>query len=280
MPQPNTGNPAPKPSRRPEPAAPGHETEHPKSKIVHRNKRRVKQEQLSSKYIKVYVWELPVRIFHWINAGAIMLLILTGLYIGNPVVGATRGEEAYYSFLMGWARNIHFLSAFIFTANLIARLYWVFRGNAFATSNLLKKALWVETWETVKFYLFLKNRKPHYTGHNPLAQLTYWVLIGGGSILAIVTGFYLYFEPQPESFFGKLFAWVPWLFGSSFLVRSWHHLVAWGFIIFIVVHVYLSFREDWLEKNGTMSSIFTGYKTEKKDKVETHEEESTGHGHE
>jgi Ni/Fe-hydrogenase 1 B-type cytochrome subunit len=46
--------------------------------------------------------------------------------------------------------------------------------------------------------------------------------------------------------------------------------MAWVFIIFIVIHVYLSFREDWLEKNGTMSSIFTGFKTEKKDKVETH----------
>jgi Ni/Fe-hydrogenase 1 B-type cytochrome subunit len=273
MTEPQVNPSAPKPGKRRKPAPQtGHDTGHPKSQIVLRGKRKVRMEQMSKEYVKVYVWELPVRIFHWINAGAIMLLILTGLYIGNPIFGSTTGEEAYYSYLMGWVRYIHFFCAFVFTANLIFRLYWVFKGNTFATSNLLKKALWVETWETVKFYLLLKNRKPHYTGHNPLAQLTYWVLIGGGSIIAIFTGFYLYFEPQPESFFAKLFAWVPSLFGGSFSVRSWHHLVAWGFIIFIVVHVYLSFREDWLERNGTMSSIFTGYKTEKQDKVETHEE--------
>lgn len=247
-----------------------HEADHPRSEIVLKGKRKVRMEQLSKDVVKVYVWELPVRIFHWINAGAIMLLILTGLYIGKPIVGSTTGEEAYYTFLMGWVRYIHFFAAFLFTANMIFRLYWVFKGNSFVTTNVLRPAFWKETFQTVKFYLLMKNRKPHYTGHNPLAQLTYLVLMGGGSVVAMFTGFYLYFEPQPESFFGKLFAWVPFIFGGSFTVRSWHHLMAWVFIVFIVIHVYLSFREDWLEKNGTMSSIFTGFKTEKKDRVETH----------
>ncbi len=50
--------------------------------------------------------------------------------------------------------------------------------------------------------------------------------------------------------------WVAHLFGGdSYSVRSWHHLVAWGFIIFTVVHVYMAFREDYLQRNGTMSSI-------------------------
>ncbi len=251
----------------------GHDEDHPKSKIVHAGKRRVRMREQSGSYIKVYVWELPVRVFHMINALAIMILIATGLYIGNPIVGATVAEEAFYSNVMGWVRYIHFFAAFAFTANLLVRWYWVFKGNSYATSNPLKRAFWEETWECIKFYLLLRNRKPHYTGHNPLAQLTYWLLIGGGSIVAIFTGFYLYFEPQPESFWARLFGWVPAVFGSSFLVRSWHHWVAWGFILFIVVHVYLSFREDWLERNGTLSSILTGYKTEKKDKVETHEPE-------
>ncbi|MBQ7232086.1 MAG: cytochrome b/b6 domain-containing protein, partial [Bacillales bacterium] len=66
----------------------------------------------------------------------------------------------------------------------------------------------------------------------------------------------------------------PWLLGgNSYAVRSLHHLVAWGFIIFVVIHIYMAFREDWLERNGTMSSIFTGYKFESKEMVEAENDE-------
>lgn len=83
--------------------------------------------------VRVYVWELPVRIFHWLNMFAIILLMGTGLYIGKPFSAAMIPEEAYYSNLMGWMRYIHFFAAFLFTINLLFRLYWVFKGNKFAT---------------------------------------------------------------------------------------------------------------------------------------------------
>ncbi|CEG27555.1 Ni/Fe-hydrogenase, b-type cytochrome subunit [Bacillus sp. B-jedd] len=215
--------------------------------------------------VKVYVWELPVRIFHWVNMLAILLLMGTGIYIGKPFVAASIHEEAYYSYLMGWARYIHFFSAFLFTVNLIFRLYWAFRGNKFATSNPFRLIFWKETVETVKFYLFQKNKKPHYAGHNPLAQLSYWIFIGLGSWIVMLTGFYMYFEPQFNSFWGSLFTWVAHVFGGdSFSVRSWHHLTAWGFMVFTVIHVYMAFRDDYLERNGSVSSMITGYKVEPK----------------
>ena len=233
------------------------------SETVFKNHRPPKVKAAAKDSVKIYVWELPVRIFHWINAGAIFALMITGIYIGNPFLASMLQEEAS-GFLMGWVRYIHFISAFLFTVNLLVRLYWVFTGNKYATSNILRKIFWKDTWETVKFYLFMKNKKPHFVGHNPLAQLSYWAMIGGGSIIMIFTGFYMYTEPQPESFWGKMFGWVGVIFGDSYDVRSWHHLVTWAFIIFVVAHIYLSIREDYLEKNGTMSSIFTGYKSESK----------------
>ncbi|WP_256760119.1 Ni/Fe-hydrogenase, b-type cytochrome subunit [Cohnella sp. WQ 127256] len=248
--------------------------EHPETRIAAKERRPVRTREDGKAYIKVYVWELPVRIFHWINAATILVMIVTGIYIGKPFLGPLVHEDAT-AFLMGWVRYIHFFAAFVFTANLLARWYWVFKGNKYATSNPAQKAFWVETWQTAKFYLFLRNKKPHYTGHNPLAQLSYWIFIGVGSILAMLTGYYLFFEPQPESLFGRMFSWVPMIFGDSFMIRSWHHLVAWGFIVFIVVHIYMAFREDWMERNGTMSSIFTGYKSEKKLKGKQHDDEST-----
>ncbi len=228
---------------------------------------RIEKEQV----FRVYVWELPVRLFHWVNAFCIMVLIATGFFIGRPVASPTLPGDAYYSFFMGWIRYIHFFAAFLFTFNLLARWYWVFAGNKHSTSNPLRHEFLIGVVETVKSYLFLKNKKRHYIGHNPLAQLAYWFFIGVGSIVMIFTGFYMYFEPQPESFWGKLFSWVPNIFGNSFLIRSWHHITMWGFIIFIFVHIYMSWREDYLARNGTMSSIFTGYKNETKHAVEDDE---------
>lgn len=228
--------------------------------------RAAKYETIKKPNVKVYVWELPVRIWHWINFAAIIALMVTGIYIGKPFASATIPEDAYYSYMMGWARYIHFFAAFIFTANMIFRQYWVFKGNKYAISHPFRVIFWKETWETIKFYLFLTHKKPHYIGHNPLAQLSYILFMGIGSIVIIFTGFFLYFEPQPESFFGSFFyALVPSVFGGdSFTIRSVHHLAAWSFMVFIVIHIYLAFREDYLQRNGTMSSIFTGYKTEPK----------------
>lgn len=221
---------------------------------------------------KVYVWELPVRLFHWVNALSIILLFITGLYIGRPFVSAGIPEDAYYSYLMGWMRYIHFFAAFLFTANLIFRFYWFFKGNKYAKTNPLKKEYWRGVWETIKYYLFLPNKKEESVGHNKLAELSYLIFIGIGSLIMILTGFYLFFEPQLESAFGSIFSYAAKLFGGdSFTVRSWHHLVAWGYIIFMVIHIYMAFRDDWLNKNGTMSSIFTGYKTEEMKEDETKE---------
>jgi len=36
-------------------------------------------------YRRVYVWELPVRVYHWINAVALVALCVTGYLIGAPI---------------------------------------------------------------------------------------------------------------------------------------------------------------------------------------------------
>ena len=236
------------------------------SELEYRKHKKPKYFAISESHIKIYVWELPVRIFHWLNAAAIMFLMITGFYIGKPFVGAAVQEEAYYSFLMGWGRYIHFLAAFIFIANMVFRLYWFFRGNKYSGSNLFRIIFWKEVWVMLKYYLFVTKEKPHYAGHNPLAQLSYWIFVGLGSVIAVLTGLYLYFEPQPESFLGGIFMGIAFLIGEdSFTIRSLHHLLLWSFMLFIVIHIYMSFRDDYLQRNGTMSSIFTGYKTEPKE---------------
>jgi len=82
-------------------------------------------------YRRVYVWELPVRIFHWVNAGSILLLFLTGLLIGAPQT-LWMSDEPYQQQWFGWVRFIHFATAYIFLFNILFRLYWSFVGNQYS----------------------------------------------------------------------------------------------------------------------------------------------------
>ncbi len=47
----------------------------------------------------VYVYEAPVRVWHWVNALAITVLAVTGYFIGSPL--PTQSGEASANFLMG-----------------------------------------------------------------------------------------------------------------------------------------------------------------------------------
>ncbi|MFZ5626893.1 MAG: cytochrome b/b6 domain-containing protein, partial [Bacillota bacterium] len=79
----------------------------------------------------IYVWEWPVRFYHWLNVFLIITLFLTGLYIGFPKYRPA-GTEAYSFFLMGKARYWHGWAAWLFIANFLFRFYWAFVGNEYA----------------------------------------------------------------------------------------------------------------------------------------------------
>ena len=72
---------------------------------------------------RIYVWELPVRIYHWINVLVLLVLIVTGFYIGNPLA-LMSGKEASEVYTMGWFRFLHFAAAYIFFFNFVFRICW------------------------------------------------------------------------------------------------------------------------------------------------------------
>lgn len=69
----------------------------------------------------VYVFEVPVRVWHWIHALAITVLAISGYFIANPLPSVS--GEASDSFLMGNIRLIHFSAAMVFAVGLFVRFY-------------------------------------------------------------------------------------------------------------------------------------------------------------
>jgi Ni/Fe-hydrogenase 1 B-type cytochrome subunit len=215
-------------------------------------------------YRRVYVWELPVRAYHWINAIALVALCITGYLIGNPI-RAFYATEAYQQYWFGTVRFIHFVSAFVYVFNFAARLYWGFVGNKYAKwSNFfpLEKSQRQEIVDVIKTdVLQTKLHGSISTGHNSLAAFIYFLTFIVFCFQTI-TGFALY-SSMSTSFLPHLFVWVVPVLGGEFAVRFWHHLFLWFFVCFVIVHVYLAFYHDYIEGRGTISSIVGGWKFER-----------------
>lgn len=213
------------------------------------------------KFKRIYVWQLPVRFYHWLNFLAIVVLCITGYLIGSPLA-IQSGDEASFSYWFGTIRFIHFVAAFVFFFNFVFRIYWGFVGNEYASwKNFIpyKKSQFKEILDVLKVdILQLKTKPLESIGHNALAGFTYFL-----SFLAFlfqsITGFGMY-AAMSDSFLPKLFAWIVPLMGGDFAVRQWHHMMMWFFIIFGIVHVYLVFYHDYVEGRGVTSSMVGGWK--------------------
>jgi len=210
---------------------------------------------------KVYVWQIPVRLYHWLNAIAVVVLAVTGYLIGNPPA-LQSASEASFGYWFGIVRFLHFAAAFVFFFNFLFRIYWGFVGNRFAKWDQfipLKPSQWKEMIQVLCLDILQFCTKPIKSiGHNSLAGLTYFLTFLA-FLFQAATGFGMY-SAMSHSWIANLFAWVVPLMGGDFAVRQWHHLMMWFFIIFSIVHVYLVFYHDYVEGRGTISSMAGGWK--------------------
>eukprot|EP01031_Cornospumella_fuschlensis_P023424 gene23424-28422_t len=212
----------------------------------------------------VYVYEAPVRIWHWINALAITVLAITGYFIGVPL--PTQPGEASANYLMGYIRFAHFAAGYLLAVGIAGRAYWALVGNHHARElfwvPVFQKAYWAELFAMLKWYAFISARPGRYVGHNPLARLAMFSGFLMITLFMIVTGFALYGEgAQMGSWQERLFGWVIPLFGQSQDVHTWHRMGLWAMVMFVILHVYAAIREDIMGRQSIVSTMISGYRT-------------------
>ena len=219
----------------------------------------------SARSIKaVYVYEAPVRLWHWVNALSITVLALTGYFIGQPLPSLS--GEASAHFLMGYIRFAHFAAAYILTIGLLGRVYWAMVGNHHARElmwvPIFQKAYWAEVLHMLKWYAFISPRPGRFVGHNPLARFAMFFGFFLLTIFMIFTGFALYGEgEQMGSWTQKLFGWVIPLFGQSLDVHNVHRLGMWMMVCFVMFHIYAAIREDIMGRQSIVSTMISGFRT-------------------
>jgi Ni/Fe-hydrogenase 1 B-type cytochrome subunit len=206
-------------------------------------------------YERQHCWSILLRLFHWMFSLSIVVLVTTGFYINNPWTNSMLEGSA--SFPMAIARYIHFIAAYTFSSAVAIRLFLYIFGNAQerildilpVTGRNIKNL-----WMTLLNYSYISDKHDERLGHNILAGIAY-LLTFTAALLMICSGFFMLYPEAPF--------WENWglmIFGSQQFARFLHHCIMWWFMIFAVIHIYLSIWNDCMEPEGLISSIFTGEK--------------------
>lgn len=206
---------------------------------------------------RIYAWEFPVRLTHWANFLSILTLSITGFYVGDPFMHAISSKQ----YFMGWIRFIHFVAAYVFLMNMIIRIYWSFVGNRYA--NIIQ---WLplsgekmgELINDIKCYLFVDTKSTCKVGHTTLGAFTYFLLYLI-FLFQIFSGFALYSVNHSGAVWTLLGGWLLGIMELQ-TVRLYHHLFMYVVLAFVLVHIYLSWIADCKDKNGLISSMFSGWK--------------------
>jgi Ni/Fe-hydrogenase 1 B-type cytochrome subunit len=211
--------------------------------------------------VRLYVWQVPVRVTHWVIVACIVILSVTGVYIADPFLIPAGGN------VMTAVRVIHIGTAIVFLLAGMVRTLWLLIGNRFARWSAFiptSRNQATELFRQAGYYAFLRREIPKVLGHNQLAATAYIALFGL-LFIETITGFALdgIGGAQPA---GMLFGWLTDLLGPQ-LIRLVHHLCMWAILAIAIFHIYSCVLVDHIEKNGLMSSIFSGYKFPTREEV-------------
>ena len=179
---------------------------------------------------RAYFYTVSERLWHWLQAGAILTLIITGLLIHWSDEGSI--------YLTG-IRRAHYIAAFILMAvAAFGLLYHALSGhlqqflpepNDFMTMAFRQAVYYARDIFSGKRHPF--NRNPE-TKLNPLQKLTYLVILNLLLPLQVISGLLLLSSPYWLSGIEKIGGISGWM--------ALHVLGAWLFGAFVIAHIYLT----------------------------------------
>ena len=217
------------------------------------------------------VWRHPavVRITHWLNVAAVVVLLMSGLNILAAHPHLYWGIRSTFAdpwlstpTVPDWllipqgrnlaeARNWHFLFAWIFVINGLVYLVWAlfagrFRRRLWPTGRELR-GFWPAVKEHARFHFPADD---HARTYNVIQKLTYLAMVLVILPMMLVTG--LSMSPGFNAIGGVLLEIV----GGRQSARTLHFISAGLIVAFIVVHVGLVI---WTGFFNNMRSMITGW---------------------
>ena len=133
----------------------------------------------------VYVYEAPVRLWHWVTVLCFTVLGVTGYLISAPLpaLGGGSGCQRLLRQRLDPDGALH--RRRLLAVAFLVRLYWAIVGNHHARSifhiPFWSGAWWKGLFRQAAYYLFVRPESDHWVGHNPLAQLAMFFMFMLGS---------------------------------------------------------------------------------------------------
>lgn len=207
---------------------------------------------------RVYVWDLLVRMSHWIIMLSVFTLAITGIYIGKPyLIPAGPANE---QFVMANVKTVHFYTAIIFALAVASRVVWMFVGSYYARWHQfvpMSPRRRRDVFGMLKFYTLINKEPPLNVGHNPLAGMTYLAVFALYFTL-ILTGFALY--SVSATGYMQMWEFLLPLLGGAQMARWIHHIAMWFLLGFVAHHIWSAMLVSRVEGMGLIDSLFSGYK--------------------
>ena len=201
---------------------------------------------------------------HWLRAIAIFVLTVTGFYLTYVFVVPAPSDEPVL-FLNAKFRMWHEIAGFVLIAVTLFKLYlFLTDGSSHKERgsflDFIRPRVWIQQ---IKYYLFM-GEHPHLRGvYNPLQFIAYVGLYSMVFVISL-TGLILYVHCYQAGGLG-LFLYdymrpLEAMMGGLAMVREIHHIVMWGILIFLPVHIYMAIFNSIMGKEGSMDAIISGYK--------------------
>lgn len=203
---------------------------------------------------------LTTRIWHWLNALALVVLFMSGLNISNAHRYLYWGDygfdpaDAWLSVIRfpAWAtipqrydlaeaRDWHNLSAWLFALCLLFIWFASIVNRHFRHDIATSRSDW-----TVKAWV--ASLKHHATSgsYNSIQKIVYGIVLGVLLPLMVFTG--LAISPG----FEPIAPWLVDLLGGRQSARSLHFIAAWGLFGFVVLHIVMVLVSGPVKQIGAM----------------------------
>ncbi|MEM5298378.1 cytochrome b/b6 domain-containing protein [Burkholderia sp. JPY481] len=189
------------------------------------------------------VHPLFVRVTHWINAFAMVCMVMSGwaIYNASPIFPFRFPVWATVGGWLGGSIAWHFAAMWLLCVNgLLYLAYGV------ASGHLRRKLLPVRARDVARdAALALRFRLPHETGRYNAVQRALYLLVLLLGVLLVASGLSIWKPVQ--------FSWLTALFGGFDFARRVHFVAMAGVVGFVVVHLLLV-----LLVPRTLPPMFTG----------------------
>lgn len=240
----------------------------------------------SPRFAQYRVWDLPVRLFHWINFLSVFSLITVALIMLYKQELGIAGNDAKIGL-----KTLHVTIGYVFVINFLVRLIWGFFSNRYGRwKNILPSKGFVDLMGSYIRSIH-GGRGQQFLGHNPLARVAITLMLLLMLILTVTglvrAGTDIYYPP-----FGALAAdyvaaegmdpatlkpYDPT--GTDPLrmtelkrlkkpIGKIHTYAAYSLMAIILLHIFFVIRAEVTEGGGIITAMFTGNKITDKTPVD------------